>query len=236
MKSTGADLLSRRNVQTIFGLKVIKVNRNTFHEFASLYKGMWRHFEDLINEALPLFDKRKLVHYASMFASLSRKKDTNTTRLRNSTDSRNRLRELNLLHNLPDTTIHPTDATLAILATSYAVENLYVPSTISAKVFGHSPFTAPQKGRYPLTSKVIQGISACRTIEKPVGVVLGKDVLKIFNSSLSPEKEYYDLLLVTFDYICTTTICRTGELAPKLNKPGALSSVVTLDMVRIGNT
>lgn len=219
MKSSGADKLSREYTSVIFGIKVVQVNRQTFEEFSSFYTGMWKHFETLLNEALPFYDNPRLVHLTAMFATMSRKPYTNTASLRNAMDTRNLAIELGLLQHLPNTTIRPSDATMALLTTSYAVENLYVPGTISAKVYGHSPFSPPQKGKYPLTAKVILGIKACRVLEKPVGVVLGKDVLRIFNSSLSPDEEYYHLLLVTFDWICTTAICRTGELAPKLNKP-----------------
>ena len=183
-----------------------------------------------MNEALPCFNNPKLIHLAAMFATLSRKQTTNTAALRNAMDTRNLARELGLIQFLPNTVIHPTDATMALLATSYALENWYVPGSISAKVYGHSPFSPPQKGKYPLTSKVLLGIKSCRVLEKPVGVVLGKDILQIFNSSLNPEENFYDLLLVSFDWICTTTFCTTGELALRLNKPGALSSVITLDM------
>jgi hypothetical protein len=67
-------------------------------------------------------------------------------------------------------------------------------------------------------------------------VVLGKDVLEIFNAVLKPKEEYMDLVLVTFDWISTTTLCRTGELAPDLSQPGALDVIVTLDKLRIGNS
>ncbi len=152
-----------------------------------------------MNEALPCFHNPRLIHLAAMFATLSRKQATNNAALRNAMDTRNLARELGLSQFLPNTTIHPTDATMAILATSYAVENMYVPGTISAKVYGHSPFSPPQKGKFPLTSKVLLGIKSCRILEKPVGVVLGKDILQIFNSSLNPEENFYDLLLVSFD-------------------------------------
>ena len=65
---------------------------------------------------------------------------------------------------------------------------------------------------------------------------MGKDILEIFNSSLHPDENYYDLLLYTFDLITTTVICRTGELAPTLNDTSKIPYVVTLGKLKIHNT
>ena len=53
---------------------------------------------------------------------------------------------------------------------------------------------------------------------------------------LRPKQFYYDCLLVTFDWICTTTCCRTGELAPLITKPGAEAVIPSLSHLKIGGT
>ena len=75
-----------------------------------------------------------------------------------------------------------------------------------------------------------------RNVEAPLGVVLGKDVLSYFNSALNPDKNYMDLLLITFDLVCTTAVCRTGELAPDLSHPEQATSFPTLKDLRLDNT
>ena len=104
-----------------------------------------------------------------------------------------------VLHLYPDIHITKGDAAMAIVATSYAIENLYAHKTLQTKTYAGSAFVIQDHKQHPFTSMVIKGIKAIRTIEKPLGVVMGKDVLRIFNKALQPEKLYYDLLLVTFD-------------------------------------
>ena len=48
-----------------------------------------------------------------------------------------------------------------------------------------------------------------------------------------PENDYYDYLWITFVWIATSTVCRSGDLAPTPSKPGALTSIVTLDWLNI---
>ena len=127
-----------------------------------------------------------------------------------------------------------TNAALALVACEYVVTNFYAPKTITTKTYACSPFVIQDHKKLFFTRTVLKGIKAIRTVEKPVGVVMGKDVLTIFNSTLQPERFYHDLLLITFDLICTTTVCRTGELAPVLSAPGAASNIITLDKLQIG--
>ena len=151
----------------------------------------------------------------------------------NARHTRIKAAQIGVYHLLPDQRISVQDAALAVTATAYACENYYAPKTIGTKVWGASPLVLQDKKKYPFTSMVIRGIKTIHQIDVPVGVVLGKDILFHFNSMLEPTKHYFDCLLVVFDLICTTTICRTGELAPTRSKPGALTSIVTLDKLCI---
>ena len=89
---------------------------------------------------------------------------------------------------------------------------------------------------FPFTKLVLKGITRMRQVPNQIGVVMGKDVLTYFNSSLDPNKNYMDLLLVCFDLICTTAVCRTGELAPTLSDPASVSRIVTLKHVIFKDT
>ena len=235
MKLAGADDLSRFKRRSIFGIKVLQVTHSIFVKFRRFHSGMIDYYTELLRDACPTFHDRKLLLYTANFASFARAHATNNQRFRNATDTQMLAEKLGLTRYLPSSRINPADASMAIMAASYAVENFYAPKTLEDKVFQHSPFTKPQRGLFPFTSTVINGIRAIRITEEPVGVVLGKDVMSIFNSSLQPNLYYYHLLLVTFDWICSTSICRTGELAPELSKPDAASKIITLDQVKIGN-
>ena len=67
-------------------------------------------------------------------------------------------------------------------------------------------------------------------------MVLGKDALETFNCCLEPDKHYFDLLLLTFDLVCTTSVCRTGELAPVMSDPDKATTFVTLKDLKLDNT
>ena len=238
MEVAGADSLSRRFMEFIFGLKVVHVKAKTFAEFknSQFFPGMTTFYANLLRDSLPSYYSEFYIDMVANFACLAKQSKTNKKRLRNAQDTKTIACRLNLSHYLPKTSIAPTDAALAVIATEYAINHYYVPKTISDKCFGFSPFTTHSKNEFPFLSLVLKGIRRVRTLDTPVGVVLGKDVLDIFNSVLKPEENYLDLLLVTFDWISTTTLCRTGELAPDLSQSGALDAIVTLDKLRIGNT
>ena len=170
----------------------------------------------------------------ALFATFSKAPATNRARMINRLHTRFTATQIGLLHLLPDLLLEAMDAALAMVACEYAVTNFYAPKTIATKTYACSPFVIQDHSKLPFTQIVLKGIKAIRTVEKPVGVVMGKDVLMIFNSTLQPERFYHDLLLVTFDLICTTTVCRTGELAPVLSAPGAASNIITLDKLQIG--
>ena len=98
--------------------------------------------------------------------------------------------------------ISPEDITLAHLTTRFAINNFYVRKTIASKIYAAGPVVIQNNRdpyKYPFTKMVLRGIAASRQVEYPVGVVLGKDILHYFNAVLNPLKNYYDLLLVTFD-------------------------------------
>ena len=174
-----------------------------------------------------------LIEFAAYFATWSRSPDRNRARMTNAKHTRLKALQIGVYDLLPDQRIDRADAAMAITATAYACENYYAPKTIADKVYGSSPLVLQNKQKYLFTRMVIRGIKTLHQIETPVGVVLGKDILFHFNSMLDPENDYYDCLLVTFDWIATTTVCRTGELAPTPSKPGALTSIVTLDKLNI---
>ena len=90
--------------------------------------------------------------------------------------------------------------------------------------------------KFPFTKLVLRGIKRLHNIEAPIGVVFGKDVLSYFNSSLEPDKHYLDLLLYTFDLVCTTCVCRTGELAPDMSDPAQATMFLTLKDLKLNNT
>ena len=131
------------------------------------------------------------------------------------------------------------DVALAHFATSYACENWYSMKAISEKVYGYSPLVISSHKNadsFPFTKAVLKGIRRMRSQNVPVGVVLGKDILELFNAPLNTEEFYEDLLLHTFDLICTTCICRTGELAPVLSDPSKVAYIVTLKGLKIGES
>ena len=237
MECAGADGLSRRFMRWIFGLPVLHISRATFLKFrsSSFFPGITDFYSSLLAQALPPFYDKLYIEVAATFARFAKQSKTNAKRLRNAQDTREIAHRLNLLRFIPQTSIAPSDAALSIIAVEYAINHYYVPKTISDKCFGYSPFTVPSPNKFPFLTLVLKGIRRVKSLEKPVGVVLGKDVLETFNAVLQPDKHYYDLLLITFDWICTTTLCRTGELAPDLSQPGALDAIVTLDKLKIEN-
>ena len=136
------------------------------------------------------------------FAKASRQEKTNKQKRRNFIDLLDVAHELNVADLLPVMNISTPDLVLGHLATRFATQNFYVRKTIASKVYARGPVVIENNRNpysYPFTKMVLKGIQATRQVEYPVGVVLGKDILHYFNSSLEPEKNYYDLLLVTFD-------------------------------------
>ena len=186
MKLSAADELSRKKRQYIFGIKVLQVNRKLFTQFRQFHAGMVAYYEQQIRSACPTFRDQKMVSYTAYFASFARKSQTNNKRIKNANDTMLLAKQMGLHKYISTHSILPKDASLALLATSYAVNNFYAPKTIEDKVYGHSPFTNPQRGQYPFTSLTINEIKSVRVVEHPVGVVLGKDILDIFNSTLNP--------------------------------------------------
>ena len=196
---------------------------------------MQTYYEELLNSTLPAYPRPLLVRTTAAFAALARQNKTNKQKIRDAKDKQILAKRIHLESFLPTSTITRTDAATAILAATCAAEHYYAPGTISTKIHCNLPLvnTSPD---LPFTALVLKGIKSMRSVEETVGVVLGKDVLDIFNSTLQPEKFYFDLVLVTFDLICTTTLCRTGELAQTLSEECALSKIVTLDKLKFGDT
>ena len=193
-------------------------------------------YEDFLARALPVCFDASIRQYAAFFATCAKAEATNNARITNMRHTVHIAKQLKIANLLPDLNVTPEDAALAVIATKYAIHHYYKPDTIATKTYACSPLVIQDHSKYPFTGLVLKGIRALKSVEKPVGVVMGKYVLAIFNSTLQPTKYYYDLLLVTFDWICTTTVCRTGELAPVLSKPGAEVSIVTLGSLKIGST
>ena len=204
MKCAGADGLSRYPMRNIFGIKVKRVSKTLFKEFLAFFKtGTTTNFYfDLVYSRVGHRVNRDMISLTAAFATLAKQSKTNKSRIRNAADTKTLALRLNIFDFLPGAQITQADASLAVIATEYAASHFYAPATIAEKTWGFSPFiTADLKNplQYPMTKLVLKGIKSMRSIEKPVGVVLGKDVLHIFNSSLRPEKFYEDLLFVTFD-------------------------------------
>ena len=153
------------------------------------------------------------------------------------------MRNLALRHNvfdlLPAIRLDPEDCCLAHMATKYATENYYTPEYIRKRIWALNPIAASPSNitdKFPFTKRVLDGISRMRKVNQPLGVVLGKDTLSYLNNSLRPKENYTDLLLYTFDLICTTVCSRTGEMAPDLSKPENVKSIITLDQLQFGTT
>ena len=175
----------------------------------------------------------------ALLASWAKQTKTNKARLRNFLDLHEFAEEHDVKHLLPVNHLLPADVALAHLAAKYATMHLYSPDYIAQKVWAHSPIITEDlklPHKFPFTKLVLKGIKRLRNVEAPLGVVLGKDVLSYFNSALNPDKNYMDLLLITFDYVCTTAVCRTGELAPDLSDPEQATSFPTLKDLRLDNT
>ena len=198
MKFTGADALSRSEMRFIHGYKILKVSRALFLEFVAFHKGMTTHYEELLNYALSAYPRPLLIKTTAAFAALARQNKTNTQKIRDAKDMHILARRIDLIDFLPPASITRTDAATAILAATCASDHYYAPQTIATKVYCQQPFLNSTPS-LPFTSLVLKGIRSMRSVEETVGVVLGKDVLEIFNCTLQPDKFYFDLLLVTFD-------------------------------------
>jgi hypothetical protein len=145
----------------------------------------------------------------------------------------------NVLDILPAIRLEPEDICLAHMATKYATENYYTPDYIRKRIWALNPIATCDQNfsnKFPLTKRTLDGISRMRKVNQPLGVVLGKDTLSYLNSSLRPDEKYSDLLLYTFDLICTTVCSRTGEMAPDLSKTQNVKSIITLDQIQFGTT
>ena len=201
MKHSGADELSRVKLRFLNGCKVLQVSRKIFLRFKAFHAGMAQYYFDMLKHALIGFKDTDLLFTTASFASFARQNKTNNAKITNAIDIRNLAERKGLLKYLPKRNISHEDAATAVLAATCAAENFYAPKTIATKVYSQEPFVnrTPSNIRYPFTSLVIKGIRRLRSVEETVGVVLGKDILDIFNSSLQPTKYYFDLLLVTFD-------------------------------------
>ena len=239
MQAAGADELSRIPMKTILGIKVIKINKPMFEDFTNFYlSGTPDVFIAMMDRACPNRFDHEWTTTTAYFASWARLSKTNKRRLKMFHELRSMAIEHNVLDLLPAVRLDPSDVCLAHLATKYAIENYYSPEYIRKRIWAHSPLVTTdikQPDKFPLTKQVLKGITRMRKIVPPVGVVLGKDTLAYFNSSLRPDENYMDLLLYTFDLIATTVCARTGELAPDLTDSEQIRNIISLDQIKFGN-
>ena len=240
MEVAGADDLSRYSMNEILGIKVIKINKRMFEDFNNFYlSGTPDILIAMMKRACTNRFSNEWTVTTAYFASWARLNKTNERRLKMFHELRSMALQHNVLDLLPVTRLEPADVCLAHLATKYAIENYYSPDYIRKRIWAHSPLVTTdikQPEKFPLTKQVLNGITRMRKIVPPVGVVLGKDTLAYFNSSLRPNENYMDLLLYTFDLIATTVCARTGELAPDLTDSDQIKNIISLDQIKFGNT
>ena len=203
MEYAGADELSRFRRRSIFGIPVLLVTRSLFEDFKLFFSSGTRDFYiSLLNPLLGHKVSKDFIFYMASFAAFAKQDKTNNQRIRNSWDAKSKALSLKITHLLPATTMTAADCGYAALATGFAIDNWYAAKTLVGKTFGWNVFiTIDHKNKfvYPFTKLVLKGIRRMRQTESQLGVVLGKDVLDIFNSSLNPNKYFWDLNLVTFD-------------------------------------
>ena len=193
----------------------------------------------MIHDSTPDRFKFEWSFLTAQFASWTRQTKTNKDRIRFYGDLRHLALKHNVLDLLPAIRLQPTDVGLAHLATKYATDHYFAPSYLRKRIWALSPIVITDNKAsdvFPLTKQVLEGITRLREIKHPLGVVLGKDTLAYFNSSLNPNQNYLDLLFYTFDLICTTICSRSGALAPDLSDPDRIHAIITLDQLKIGKT
>ena len=200
MESSGADRLSRVPCKTIFQVQVIKINRDMFHEFTTFFHtGLAHILVNMIHDSTPDRFKFEWSFLTAQFASWARQTKTNKDRIRFYGDLRHLALKHNVLDLLPAIRLQPTDVGLAHLATKYATDHYFALSYLRKRIWALSPIVITDNKAsdvFPLTKRVLEGITRLREIKHPLGVVLGKDTLAYFNSSLNSNQNYLDLYFI----------------------------------------
>ena len=211
-----------------------------FHEFTTFFHtGLADILVNMIHDSTPDRFKFEWSFLTAQFASWARQTKTNKDRIRFYGDLRHLALKHNVLDLLPAIRLQPTDVGLAHLTTKYATDHYFALSYLRKRIWALSPIVITDNKAsdvFPLTKRVLEGITRLREIKHPLGVVLGKDTLAYFNSSLNSNQNYLDLLFYTFDLICTTICSRSGALAPDLSDPDRIHAIITLDQLKIGKT
>ena len=74
--------------------------------------------------------------YIASFAAFAKQDKTNNKRIRDSLDAKSKALALNITDLLPATSMSPSDAGYAALATGFAIDNWYAAKTLVGKTFG----------------------------------------------------------------------------------------------------